>query len=202
MPGITEKKLNKRNRILDSAYELFRNSSFNSTAIDDVVKAAGVAKGTFYLYFKDKYDLLDQLVIDKSSGIIISAFKDAFSDESLSFSEKINLFADNIIDELNSHKEIAALLQKNLSRWFVSVRDSVDEELRNVITEIKNGMCENGFTEDEAYKAMYLITDLTGSVCFDAIVRGQPFTLDEIRPMLHRAISSVLEGGECKKDAE
>ena len=40
-----------------------------NTAIDDIVKKAGVAKGTFYLYFKDKYDIMNKIILKKTSAI-------------------------------------------------------------------------------------------------------------------------------------
>ena len=44
---------------MDAGYDLFITKGINNTVIDDIVKKAGVAKGTFYLYFKDKYDLVN-----------------------------------------------------------------------------------------------------------------------------------------------
>ena len=54
-----QNKLKKRTALLDSAYELFTTMGFNHTTIRDIASKAGVAKGTFYLYFKDKYDLVN-----------------------------------------------------------------------------------------------------------------------------------------------
>ena len=44
-----KKKLEKRIKILETAFSLFKQKSVGSTAIDDVVKATGIARGTFYL---------------------------------------------------------------------------------------------------------------------------------------------------------
>lgn len=66
MSKTAEKQKNKRTNILDAAYDLFVNKSFVNTSIDDVVRKAGIAKGTFYLYFTDKYDLVDRLIIQKA----------------------------------------------------------------------------------------------------------------------------------------
>ena len=63
--SVEEKKLAKKLRLLDAAYELFGSKGVNLTAVDEVVRLAGVAKGTFYLYFKDKYDLLDQMNVNE-----------------------------------------------------------------------------------------------------------------------------------------
>ena len=60
----------KRKRLLTSAYELFTTKGINKTTIQDIVDAARVAKGTFYLYFEDKYKLQEELVVEKSEEIM------------------------------------------------------------------------------------------------------------------------------------
>ena len=62
-----EKKLEKKQKILETAYNLFMTKTVGATAVDDVVKAAGIARGTFYLYFKDKYDLMDRIIAHKNN---------------------------------------------------------------------------------------------------------------------------------------
>ena len=66
-PALENQKSAKRIRMIEEAYNLFVSKGVHATAIDEVVKKAGVAKGTFYLYFHDKYDLLDQIVLYKST---------------------------------------------------------------------------------------------------------------------------------------
>jgi AcrR family transcriptional regulator len=44
----------KRSRILDAARSLFLRYGVKRTALDDVVREAGIAKGTLYLYFDSK----------------------------------------------------------------------------------------------------------------------------------------------------
>ena len=70
MATVAQKKLDKKLRLLKSAYALFESRGVNMTAVEDVVKAAGVAKGTFYLYFKDKHDLVDQMMIAQSRSVL------------------------------------------------------------------------------------------------------------------------------------
>ena len=47
--------------ILASAAKLFEAKGVRAVSIDDIVQGAGIAKGTFYLYFKTKDDLLARL---------------------------------------------------------------------------------------------------------------------------------------------
>lgn len=51
MGKVDENKKQKREALLNTAYELFTTKGTNATAISDIVRQAGVAKGTFYLYF-------------------------------------------------------------------------------------------------------------------------------------------------------
>ena len=67
MSKIETNKEQKRNSLLDSAFTLFIDNGFNKTSIADIVKKAGVAKGTFYLYFKDKYDIRNHLISHKAN---------------------------------------------------------------------------------------------------------------------------------------
>ena len=83
---IEEKKQEKENKLLISAYKLFTEKGINTTSIQDIVDDAGVAKGTFYLYFKDKYDLQNKLIIKKSQLLFKEALdKLKLNDASLEY---------------------------------------------------------------------------------------------------------------------
>ena len=47
-------KAERRNEILVAARDVFARKGYHQATIDDIVKAAGVARGTYYLYFEDK----------------------------------------------------------------------------------------------------------------------------------------------------
>lgn len=48
----------KKEHIINKAIEFFSNNGFTGTRIDEITDALGIAKGTFYLYFKSKKELL------------------------------------------------------------------------------------------------------------------------------------------------
>lgn len=52
----------KRQRICEAAIEIFSAKSFESTTVSEIATAAQVGKGTFYLYFKSKDELLEFLI--------------------------------------------------------------------------------------------------------------------------------------------
>ena len=49
-------KISTRHRILEAGAELVHSQGFNHTGISEVLRAAGVPKGSFYFYFKSKDD--------------------------------------------------------------------------------------------------------------------------------------------------
>lgn len=54
MGKLDDKKKQKRDSLLMAAFTLFTQKGINDTSISDIAKKANMAKGTFYLYFKDK----------------------------------------------------------------------------------------------------------------------------------------------------
>lgn len=52
----------RRQQILDRARDVFAKKGYHAAKIDDIVAAAGVARGTFYLYFHDKRAIFEELV--------------------------------------------------------------------------------------------------------------------------------------------
>ena len=60
----------KRDRILKAAVKVFARTGFHATRVSEVAKAAGVADGTIYLYFKSKEELLVSLFEDRVEKLI------------------------------------------------------------------------------------------------------------------------------------
>src|SRR3984893_13678727 len=60
--GRAEKAAARREAILAAALDEFSARGFADTRLDDVARRAGVAKGTIYLYFRDKESLFQELV--------------------------------------------------------------------------------------------------------------------------------------------
>ncbi len=52
----------RRRAVLDAALVVFAAKGFAGAKLDEVALEAGVAKGTIYLYFRDKQDLFEQIV--------------------------------------------------------------------------------------------------------------------------------------------
>src|SRR5215813_3579641 len=65
LPGSPARKtrsIERRDAILSAALDEFSIRGFEATRLDDVARRAGVAKGTIYLYFRDKESLFQELI--------------------------------------------------------------------------------------------------------------------------------------------
>ena len=60
--GRAERAADRRQAIIEAAFETFIEQGYAATRLDDVARRAGVAKGTIYLHFKDKQALFEELV--------------------------------------------------------------------------------------------------------------------------------------------
>ena len=60
----------RREAIMQAGLAVFSDQGFAATKLDDVAVKAGVAKGTIYLYFRDKQDLFEQIVRDAVLPVI------------------------------------------------------------------------------------------------------------------------------------
>ena len=194
--NISEKHFEKQKKILETAYSVFKEKSVGCTAVDDVVKAAGIARGTFYLYFKDKSDLLEHMILFKSTEamkqLLLEGEKEIRS-SGLSLKESMKLYIDKYIDFLAGHKDVLAVLEKNIASCLRMYPDFYDSEAKELFERITSDFTEKGFSPATVHKMIYIIFDMVGSVCSDALLHSKPFSLDEIREDVTGAALSILK---------
>lgn len=60
--GIRDEKASQtKNKIIEAAKELIKDKGLSNVSVDDITKQAGVAKGSFYVYFKKKEDIVGEI---------------------------------------------------------------------------------------------------------------------------------------------
>ncbi len=80
----------RKNEIIDTAQRLFFELGYEQTSVSNIIDAVGVAKGTFYYYFKSKEELLDQLA-DRFAEQMAAQMSEILEDQSIGAVEKLNL---------------------------------------------------------------------------------------------------------------
>src|SRR3982074_3733248 len=61
-----EEDSSKRRQILDGARKVFMDLGFDGASMNEIARAAGVSKGTLYVYFADKSRLFEAIVWEES----------------------------------------------------------------------------------------------------------------------------------------
>jgi len=60
----TDRGSNTRRRLLEAAEQVFAERGYHDASIVKITEAAGVAQGTFYIYFASKQEIFDEVVLD------------------------------------------------------------------------------------------------------------------------------------------
>lgn len=205
MGKIESNKKRKKNTLFQTAFELFKEKGFAKTTISDIVNRAGLAKGTFYLYFKDKYDLRDKLISHKTGQLFEQAHAALESrleqDPSVSlenFEDKLLFILDYIIEILQNDKGLLRFISKNLS-WGIfrnAMHKNVSgpgESGQDFYQYVKDQMEKDRFYCEEPELMLFTITELVGATCYSCIIYESPVTMDRYLPWLHQSVSRVLD---------
>ncbi len=112
----------RKAEILDAAWQLFNTKGFEATSVNDILQKVGIAKGTFYYYFKSKDEVLDN-VIERGINEQAAVLEVITENQSLNALEKIKkiLVADKELHVKNAEvlnylhkKENIVMHQKSL----------------------------------------------------------------------------------------
>ena len=92
------RKGERREAILAAALDEFSAQGFAAARLDDVAKRAGVAKGTIYLYFRDKEALFQELVRSLLTPVVgsVEALRDADIPMHVLADRMVDLFVNEI----------------------------------------------------------------------------------------------------------
>ena len=121
MGKLDDKKKQKRDSLLMAAFALFTQKGINDTSISDIAKKANMAKGTFYLYFKDKFDIRDKLIADKARQVFCRALEEMNRVQLDSLEDHVIFLINSVINQLNQNKNLLKFISKNLSWGVLSV---------------------------------------------------------------------------------
>ncbi len=158
-------KIISRDVIEQHAEELFVERGVEKASVNEIVKRAGIAKGTFYLYFKNKDELVDA---------IIGRYTKAFLEQVLlphGENLKIKALSEDIIDYFNENRFYLVELRRNLMAGssYSSTAETVDA-FRSLITVYINEQEEYRISDWDTYTRVLLGMIL--DVSYRAIIEG------------------------------
>ena len=199
-------KRHKESSLLNTAFEFFTTKGFSKTSISDIVGRAGVAKGTFYLYFKDKYDIRNKLICHKSSQLFRAAvheLRKTENYETMAFEDRMLFIIDNIVCQLAENQALLTFIAKNLS-WGIfktALTTPITEDDINFADVFNAMLLEAPYEFKEPEIMLFLIVELVSSACYSAILYQDPCDLPSLKPHLYQTIRMIIRDhqGEAKK---
>lgn len=191
-------EVSKESRLLDTAYKLFTQKGIKDTSIQEIADNADVGKGTFYLYFKDKYELRDVLIYRKSNKLFNDAYKESKKKSFDTLTDQMIFIINYVINKLNKNQVLLKFISKNLS-WGVfnetisKVYNISNEENENGIYSLfLKGIKEYNIKLENPEVTLFMIIELVGATCFNSILYKEPVSIDEFKPYLYDAIKKLI----------
>ncbi|WP_167957073.1 TetR/AcrR family transcriptional regulator [Anaerosporobacter faecicola] len=184
------KEHNERlNEILDTAQKLFVQKGYMKCTVNDILTAIGIAKGTFYHYFKSKEEVLDA-IIGRTADLVYQRAQSIAEQSNLSPEEKLlqvflamrvtDAISVELIDQMHC-SENSLMHQKTLTAMvdaIVPVLVAVTEEGN------EKGIFHCPYPKE--YMQIFLVSSL--NLLDDGIFTFEP----EEQQMVFRALISVL----------
>ena len=143
-----KRAIEKKNKIISSGYKLFSEVGYHSTTTADIAKDAGVSTGIVYGYFRDKRDILLDILdiyIDDTFRPIFEIFDEA------TVADAKKLMTDIVEGAVRTHQKNAKMhevlhsLQSTdeaVNKKFLALEDDITlkfaEKLRASGVEIEN----------------------------------------------------------------
>lgn len=194
MGKLENNKQQKRTSLLDTAFKLFTTQGVSKTSIAEISQKAGIAKGTFYLYFKDKYDIRNKLASSKTQDLFFAAYLAVRQNQITGFPAQLHFMIDHILNALKKDSQLLIFVSKNLS-WNV-FQAALEQKMPDRDVRFYDKYLQLIEEGHQAYEhpdlLLFSVIELASSTCYNCILYQQPVPLEEYMPYLHKSIDGIL----------
>lgn len=188
---IIRKRLSEKERkqqIQLAAKEVFLDKGFNDTTMDDIVKTSGMSTGGVYHYYKNKFDILYDIM---EEGIEYRMEKNKIRD--LERSDTIDfvcqILVDRVVDE-NEFKSLYAMFLK------MKLKDSKISEMYNKLKPFNTKMLSSLFDEQDTVKKIFeddFLFSFINSLIMGYETLGEKETFIQNKEMIKNMVKLYLE---------
>ncbi|OOC59347.1 TetR/AcrR family transcriptional regulator [Paenibacillus ihbetae] len=195
---MTSKKNEKYHLILQGALKVFAENGYHRSQVSKIAKAAGVADGTIYLYFKRKEDILIRLFQEKL-GELVGKFHESVKGTTDAV-EALRTVCSIHFSELESNPELAYVTQIELRQSDLELRKEIGNALKPYIVLIENileqGIQEQKFRSDLNVKLVRsLIFGAMDEAVTSWLISGRKYSLsDQVEETLGFFLNGVSSG--------
>lgn len=201
---VLENKKNKKNALLKSAFDLFTKTDIHSVSVQDIVKQAGVAKGTFYLYFKDKYQARDVLIQNEAMRLFNNAHLELEKNDIQDFEDAVVYIINQVLLQLENNPIMLKFIERNLS-WGIfheHLQNTIEGNTLDLVSNFRSLAEKNGYYFDRPEVVLYIIIETAGSTCYNSILYNQPLPIKEFKPYLFQSIRAILRSYKAEQPAK
>ncbi|MFN4307770.1 TetR/AcrR family transcriptional regulator [Sulfurihydrogenibium azorense] len=183
-------KLETREKLLQSAKELFSKKGYYETKVSDIVEKSGVAQGTFYIYFKSKEEIFLELVKSLHQDLMerlekyIKIEKDCQS--------LIKDFVKEFLTEVYNNREIAEIFFSQLfglNQEFKKLYLKKISDIQNLIFKVVNRY----FSDEESQILSMLILGFVRQIFFNCLT-NKNLSLDQMLSKAEKGIDIIFQG--------
>lgn len=191
-----ENKKKKRDALLSQAYTLFIDKGISNTTIADIAHNAKIGKGTFYFYFKDKEDLVENLIAEHTAQLFSHAIDELNKQDTgkLSVEDTIIFVVDDLLAQLSTDAGLVKFINKNLN-YGIYKKALTRRDFKTDFDFLEHyyGLIEsdNGKWKEPTLM-LYTIVELVSSTCHSVILEQEPVDLENYKPYLFSCIRNVI----------
>jgi AcrR family transcriptional regulator len=135
-----QKRVQRNLEILQAAKEVFAERGFHAASISDVIKRAGIARGTFYLYFTSKdavfESILDQAILDLEERIIGVDISEGAAPPAVQLHQNVSRILQYMLSDraliqiiLNHGLPPDSTMAKRVDEFFTKVEERIETSL-------------------------------------------------------------------------
>ena len=182
---------NKRRLIVQTAVKLFSEQPFHKVRLDDVAEAAGVGKGTVYIYFKNKEELYYSLVYEGFAEMI-DRLKDQMNQPVMSGADRVRTIVAGVVEYGVKHPQFFEVLRTVGVPDATSLWDAKRRELAELIAKVmRDGIASGAFREDGRPEriGLYLMSMVRAMMLYGPKVEDTVELTEHITGVLLRGIA-------------
>ncbi len=139
------KKQEKRTLILTTTARLFKEKGYHATTIADIIRETGLARGTFYLYFREKQEIFNEMLKALYTSLTAGVWQfeiEKFQDRE-SFYNQLVALGYRLLKIFREHREVVQILVSNPA-GADSAFDRQVHGFYTLLVEVARGMIERG----------------------------------------------------------
>lgn len=173
----------KRARIEEAATALFLQKGVAQTSVGEIARAACVAKGTFYLYFKDKQALVDKVVAEKGGETLCRAIERTRRAGCADRSAAAARFCECLIDFYAENPPVLRFIARGGQGTCL-----LHGEL---LAPLEGLLSLPGESEEQSRNRLTVMLDFLITACYRSIIEGQPASIEVIKPLLLQTVAGI-----------